>query len=134
MQTVLPKPEVPIGLALTLFGQLVGAAVFVAVGENVLGKQLASRLADFQGIDSGLATTSGAITLLASVADELRPVVLVAYNKALQKVLEVGLIVSGLAVLGTATLEWRSILEKPTSNPGGEKGPSKEDKVGEAKI
>lgn len=122
VQTVMPKPEVPIGLALMLFGQLLGAAIFVSVGENVLGNQLVARLAGIPGIDVGLVTTSGATSLLASVADDLRPVVLMAYNKALQKVFEVGLILSCLTVLGTATLEWRSILKKPEPKAGGESG------------
>lgn len=123
VQTVLPKPEVPTGLALMLFGQLIGAAVFVTVGENGLGNQLASRLANVQGVNPSLVTASGVTTLSASVADELRPVVLVAYNRALQKVFEVGLVVSCLAVLGAATLEWRSILKKPESTEGGGSGP-----------
>lgn len=131
VQTVMPKPEVPMGLALMLFGQLLGSAVFVSVGENVLGNQLASRLASIPGIDHSLITSSGATTLLASVSKDLRPVVLMAYNKALQRVFLVGLIVSCLTIFGSASLEWKSILKKPEPKAGSESGPPPAEKASE---
>lgn len=132
-QTVLPKNDVPIGLALMLFGQLLGAAVFVAVGENVIGNQLVQRLSGVPGFNSSLITSGGGATsLLSSLPANLRETVLTAYNEALRKVFQVGLIVSCLAVLGAATLEWRSILKKPEANAGAEiSGAAEEKKVGE---
>ncbi|KAK6502401.1 hypothetical protein TWF506_002982 [Arthrobotrys conoides] len=111
-QTVLPKQDVPIGIALMFFGQLLGAAIFVAVGENVLGNQLVNRLAGVKGIDKTLITEGGATTLLTGLDVELREVVLVAYSEALRRVFQVGLAVTCLAVIGAATLEWRNILEE----------------------
>ena len=131
-QTVLPKNDVPTGLALMLFGQLLGAAVFVAVGENVLGNQLVQRLSRVPGFNSSLITSGGATSLLRSLPANLRETVLTAYNEALRKVFQVGLIVSCLTVLGAATLEWRSILKKPEVNVGAEtSGAAEEKKVGE---
>lgn len=112
-QTVLPKNDVPIGLALMLFGQLLGAAVFVAVGENVLGNQLVQRLSVVPGFHPSLVTSTGATSLLRSLPLDQRATVLIAYNEALRKVFQVGLIVSCLTTLGAATLEWKSILKKP---------------------
>ncbi|KAF3309017.1 hypothetical protein TWF173_011527 [Orbilia oligospora] len=111
-QTVLPKQDVPIGIALMFFGQLLGAAIFVAVGENVLGNQLVNRLSGVRGIDRTLITEGGATTLLSGLDVELREIMLVAYSEALRKVFQVGLIVTCLAVIGAATLEWRSILKE----------------------
>lgn len=131
-QTVLPKNDVPIGLALMLFGQLLGAAVFVAVGENVLGNQLVQRLSGIPEFNSSLITSGGATSLLSSLPANLRETVLTAYNEALRKVFQIGLIVSCLTVLGAATLEWRSILKKPEANVGAEtSGAAEENKVGE---
>ncbi|KAF2135708.1 uncharacterized protein K452DRAFT_346728 [Aplosporella prunicola CBS 121167] len=115
-QTVLPKKDVSIGIALMMFGQLLSGAVFVAVGENVLANQLIKRLSGISGIEPSLVTSGGATSLLSSVPASLRGAVLVAYNEALRKVFQVGLIVACLAVLGAASLEWRSILQKPKTN------------------
>lgn len=126
VQTVLPKVDVPMGLALMLFSQLLGAAVFVAVGENVLGNQLVQRLSGIPGFDSSLITTSGATSLLSSLPANALETALGAYNEALRKVFQVGLIVSCLTVLGTATLEWRSVLKKPGTKGAVRVGNSKE--------
>lgn len=125
-QTVLPKPDVPMGLALMLFGQLLGAAVFVSVGENVLGNQLLQRLSGIPGYSQSLITSGGATSLLDSVPADLMAIVLTAYNEALRKVFQIGLILSCLAVLGTATLEWRNVLKQPEANNG-----AAEEKVGQ---
>jgi hypothetical protein len=112
-QTCLPKKNVPTGIALMIFGQLLGAAVFVAVGENVLGNQLVSRLSSVPGFDSSLVTSGGITSLLNSFPPSSDATVISAYNAALQKVFQVGLIVSCISVLGLASLEWRSVKQKP---------------------
>jgi MFS family permease len=128
-QTVLPKPDVSIGLALMVFGQLLGAAVFVAVGENVLGNQLVQQLSGIPGFDPSLVTSGGATALLSSVPPSFHDAVLIAYNEALRKVFQVGLIVSCLAVPGAFALEWRSI-KKPdpkAAKPDAEKAAAAEE-------
>jgi len=127
-QTTLPKQDVPTGLALMLFGQLLGAAVFVAVGENVLSNQLVQRLSGVPGFNSSLVTSGGATSLLGSIPTNLRETILAAYNEALQKVFQVGLIMSCLAVLGAAMLEWRSVLKKPEANVTAEASVADEEK------
>ncbi len=112
-QTVLPKSDVPIGLALMLFGQLLGAAVFVAVGENVLGSQLVKKLSGVPGFDPSLVTSGGATSLINSMPADQKGTVLIAYNESLRTVFQVGLILSCLTVLGAVLLEWKSILKQP---------------------
>lgn len=110
-QTVLPTKDVPIGLAIIFFSQLLGAAVFVPVGENVLANQLLKRLSGIEGIDPKLVMSAGATSLLNSVPIILRDRVLVAYNESLRTVFQIGLILSCLSILGNATLEWASVLK-----------------------
>ncbi|KAK4113293.1 MFS general substrate transporter [Canariomyces notabilis] len=114
VQTALPKKDVPMGLALMLFGSLIGSAVFVSVGENVLSNQLGQRLSRFPGFDIKLLTSGGVTALLDSLPADSRASALAEYNEALRVVFRVGLIVSCLAILGTATLEWLSV-KKPQS-------------------
>lgn len=127
-QTILPKPDVPFGLALMLFGQMIGAAVFVSVGENILANQLVKRLSGLPGFNSHPITSGGVTLLLNRIPADLHDTVLHSYNEALRKVFQAGLIISCLAVLGAATLEWKSIKKgQPNSDTennslgGGEK-------------
>ncbi|CAI7674473.1 unnamed protein product [Penicillium discolor] len=108
-QTVLPKPDVPSGLALMIFGQMIGAAVFVSVGENILANQLVKRLSGLPGFNPHLVTSGGVTELLDTIPADLHETVLHSYNDALRKVFQVGMIISCLTVLGAATLEWKSI-------------------------
>ena len=129
-QTVLPKKDVPVGLALLFFSQLLSAAVFVSVGENVLDNQLVQRLSKLPGFDSSLVTSGGATSLLSSLPVDLRETALTAYNKALRQVFQIGLILSCLTILGTASLEWRSIHKKPKVDTDAEtSGVAKEERV-----
>lgn len=108
-QTCLPRKDVPTGLALMLFGSLIGASVFVSIGENVLSNQLVQRLSGLPGFDPSLVTSGGATSLLASLGEEVRETALVAYNEALRTVFLVGLIPTCLAALGTFSLEWKTV-------------------------
>ncbi|KZF24112.1 putative MFS aflatoxin efflux pump [Xylona heveae TC161] len=116
VQTVLPTEDVPIGLALMFFSQLLGAAVFVSVGENVLGNQLLHRLSGVPGFKSSLITSGGVTSLLNSLSTNHRETIVAAYNEALRRVFQIGLILSSITVLGAGALEWRSILKKPEAN------------------
>nr|POE56465.1 efflux pump roqt [Quercus suber] len=121
VQNTLPKQDVPVGLALMLFGQLLGAAIFVSVGENVLGNQLVSRLSGIPGFDSNQVTSGGATTLIHSVPASDVSNVLVQYNASLQVVFIVGLVVACLTLLGAVALEWKQIKKPgPPPKPNGD--------------
>ncbi|KAE9364969.1 MFS general substrate transporter [Stipitochalara longipes BDJ] len=130
-QTVLPTKDVPIGLALIFFGQLLGGAIFVPVGENVLGTQLLKRLSGVPGFDPTLVTSGGATALINALPANLRQTVLEAYNEALRDVFRIGLVLSALTVLGAAGLEWRSTLRKNLDAGGETSGADDEKMVGE---
>lgn len=129
-QTCLPRNDVPVGMALMFFGQLLGAAVFVSVGQNVLSNQLAARLSKLPGFDRSLVTSGGVTSLIDAMPSNLRGTVFLAYNESLQRVFLVGLILSCLATLGFFVMEWKNILKKPewtsSSKPN---GPAEEKKV-----
>ncbi|MCJ1314764.1 hypothetical protein MMC15_000076 [Xylographa vitiligo] len=131
-QTVLPLKDVPVGSSLMFFAQLLGAAVFVSVGENVLDNQLVQRLSGLPGFNSSLITSGGATSLINSLPANLRGAVLTDYNEALRKVFQIGLIVTCLTILGSAMLEWRSVLKKSEANAGDESNGAAEEKRVEA--
>lgn len=115
-QTVLPTSDVSIGVALMFFAQLMGAAVFVSVGQNVLDNQLVQRLSGLPGFEPSLITSSGATSFLSSLPENLRKTGLAEYNEALRKVFQIGLILSCLTALCISMLEWRSVLKKPNAD------------------
>lgn len=112
-QTVLPTQDVSIGVALMFFGQLMGAAVFVSAGQNVLDTQLVQRFSNFPGFEPSLITSSGVTSFLSSLPANLRETGLVEYNEALRRVFQIGLILSCLTALCIAMLEWKSVIKKP---------------------
>ncbi|KAG7290107.1 hypothetical protein NEMBOFW57_000102 [Staphylotrichum longicolle] len=127
VQAVLPQSDVPMGMAFMFFGQLIGSTVFVSVGQNVFSNQLVQRLSGFPGFNVGLVTSGGATELLDALPADVRGAALEAYNEALRVVFQVGLIVTCLAILGTSTLEWRSV-KKPQAEKPAEAGGSVEEK------
>ncbi|KAI3323299.1 putative MFS aflatoxin efflux pump [Xylariaceae sp. AK1471] len=112
-QTVLPKKDVSIGASLMFFSQILGGAIFISVGQNVLNNQLVQRLAGLPGFSPLLIQTGGATELIGSFPPEYRHDALVAYNESLRTVFRVGLILATLSVLGASGMEWRSVKEQP---------------------
>lgn len=115
-QASLPKKDASMGISLILFGTLLGGAVFVSVGENVLVNELSKRLIGVPGINASLLGSGGATSLLTMVPTDLQITVLLEYNEALRKVFQVGLIPNCLSVLAAVSLEWRSIKKKKDKN------------------
>ncbi|KAI0533267.1 major facilitator superfamily domain-containing protein [Xylaria digitata] len=120
-QTVLPKADVSIGASLMFFSQILGGAIFISVGQNVLNNQLLQRLVGLPGFSPALIQSGGATTLIDSFPAEYRHDVLVAYNESLRTVFRVGLILAALSVIGAAFMEWRSVKkEVPNANASGD--------------
>ena len=134
-QTVLPQDDVPTGLALMMFGSLIGASVFVSIGQNVLGNLLVDKLSWIPGFDASLITSGGATTLLNSLPEDLRQAARVEYNQALQRVFLIGVVPNCLSVIGTVFLEWKSIKKDKKAKEAVEApGSAEEQKVGGAEA
>ena len=118
-QTVLPMADVPIGTAFVIFIQLLGGSLFVSVAQNVLSTRLVASLAGVPGLDLGALAQVGATQLRDFLPDPtLQHAVLVAYNEALTKVFQVGLIMGCMSLLGAVGMEWKSVKGKqPESAP-----------------
>lgn len=91
------------------FSQILGGAIFVSVGQNVLNNQLLQRLAGIPGFTPALISSGGATSLIDSFSGENREKVLLAYNESLRTVFRVGLVLAALSVIGAAAMEWRSV-------------------------
>lgn len=111
-QTVLPTKDVPVGTSLMFFGQLLGGAIFTSVGSNVLSNELLKHLAGIPGINPAQLLSQGATGLTQGLAPSAVTPVLSAYNESLRVVLQVGLVMTCLTILGALALEWRSVKSK----------------------
>lgn len=108
-QTTLPMIDVPIGLAMVMFVQLLGSAVLISVGQSIFSNRFVKLLNDRWGINPGLFENSGLTTLFSLLPETMRPVLLDGFNEALRCVFIFGLAVTALALLGTLAMEWTSL-------------------------
>lgn len=104
-QASLPKKNISMGIGLILFGTLLGASVYVSVGESILLNELVAKLAGTPGLDLSLLTSGGAISLITSLPANIHGLVLSQYNAALRVVFISGVVPSGLSILAAASLE-----------------------------
>ncbi|KAK0635819.1 major facilitator superfamily domain-containing protein [Bombardia bombarda] len=119
-QTVLARDDVPIGSALMFFTQLLGGAVFISVAQNVLNSELLKRLSPLPGFNPKLLESNGATSLITQLPEAIRGTAVFEYNEALRKVFLVGLIMVCLALIGSVTMEWKSVKkDKKKDTKGG---------------
>lgn len=107
-QTVLSKQDIATGTSLMFFSQLLGGAIFVSVGQNVLNNELLKRFASVLGFRPESIQTGGAISLT-NLPKSVRRTSLVAYNESLRQVFRVGLVLACVSILGALAMEWRTV-------------------------
>ncbi|PMD45628.1 putative efflux pump antibiotic resistance protein [Hyaloscypha variabilis F] len=110
VQIVLPESMVPTALVMLSFTQQFGGIVILSIVQNVFRNGLRQNLTtQVPGIDSDTLLGSGALDLINSVPPNLRDQVLVAYNGALVHVFYVALGLTGMVVVSTLGIEWKSV-------------------------
>ncbi|KEY70991.1 hypothetical protein S7711_00828 [Stachybotrys chartarum IBT 7711] len=117
-QTVLQKPDIPIGVAIGFFTQQSGGAIFVSVGQSILNRFLVARLADLPGLTPTVIVNSGAIELQSLVAVEYSDIVIHAYNDACITIYQVALVLSCAQLVCACCMEWKSIKKGKPMAPG----------------
>lgn len=110
-QTVLKRVDVPTGMALVVFMQTLGGAVFISVGQNVLTSHLISGTSRLlvDGLDPTVIVNTGATDLRDLVPVDQLAAVLEVYNGALRQVFLVSVGLSAVTILGALGLEWKSV-------------------------
>lgn len=109
-QTVLKRVDVPTGLALIVFMQTMGGAIFISVGQNILTSNLVRGISQLvEGVDPAMIVNIGATELRNLVPAEQLPAVLEVYNQALRQVFLITVGLSAVAILGALGLEWKTV-------------------------
>ncbi|ETI28885.1 hypothetical protein G647_01337 [Cladophialophora carrionii CBS 160.54] len=115
VQYVLPRADVPIGLALTFFMQQLGGSVFLAVSQNVFSSSLVGNLSGTTGLDAHTIVNTGATDLRRVLPLEQLGTVVRAYSHALTRVFLLTAILCGCMSLAVLPVEWKRIPGKNES-------------------
>jgi hypothetical protein len=112
-QTALKKEDVPSGTAIVLFGQTLGGAIFVSVGQNVFQNQLLTNFAKYAPDQDATKLISAGATMIRSFVsgDDLHHV-LTAYNAAVTQTFYVAVAMGALSLIGPVFVEWISVKGK----------------------
>ncbi|KAL8691124.1 MAG: hypothetical protein Q9218_003576 [Villophora microphyllina] len=108
-QTVLAKKDVPTGVSLNSFAQLLGGTLFVSIGENILINHLRSGLSSLPNFDPNSVVSTGATEIKSVVGLQNLGFVKLAYNNAIMKVFDVALVLSCLTIIASLAVEWKNI-------------------------
>ena len=96
---------------MVIFVQIFGGAIFVAVAQNLFTNALVTNIAalGIPGLNPQVIIAAGATGIRNIVTPEQLPALLVAYNAAILKAFQLGLILSCLAIFGAMGLEWKTV-------------------------
>ncbi|OCL13974.1 MFS general substrate transporter [Glonium stellatum] len=108
-QSVLPRADVPLGMALAFFMQQFGGSIFLAVGQNIFSSQLVDSLSGVAGLDAKVIVNTGATALRSTVPPSELGKVIEAYSHALTRVFILTAALSAFMILGAVIVEWKSI-------------------------
>jgi hypothetical protein len=112
VQTILPMKDIPIGTSLVVFVQILGGSLFVSAGENIFTNELIENLADVLPPQLlGKVTAAGATGFYDIVPANLLPEAVDAYNGAITKTFQMGLILSCLMFIGAIFIEVKNVKE-----------------------
>lgn len=108
-QSVLPRADVPLGMALMFFMQQLGGSVFLSVGQNVFSRQLVDSLSGIASVNADAIVKTGATNLRNIVPPSEFEKVVGAYSYALTRVFVLTAILSACMILSAVIVEWKSI-------------------------
>jgi MFS family permease len=111
-QTVLPRADVPLGIALMFFMQQLGGSVFLSVGQNIFSSQLVDSISVIAGLNTEAIVKAGATAYRSMVPLGDLNTVINAYSYALTRVFILTAALSACMILGAGIVEWKSIKGK----------------------
>ena len=121
-QNVLPRADVPLGMALIFFMQQLGGSVFLGVSQNIFSTKLIDSLSGVADLDPNAIVNTGATALHTIVPLDQLNTVVQAYSHALTRVFLLTAILSACMILGALPVEWKRI-RGGNAAKGGPKSP-----------
>ena len=118
-QAVLSRRDASTGIALIMFCQQLGGAVFVSIGQNVFSNELIRGLRPISGVNPATVVKTGATEIRNVVDVRFLSQVRAAYNGALTKTFTAALAMAALSIIGALCMEWKNIKKVKQGPPGG---------------
>ncbi|KAF2705149.1 MFS general substrate transporter [Pleomassaria siparia CBS 279.74] len=109
VQVVLGRSDIPTGLVMVMFFQMLGGALAPSVGQNLFTDGLLRNLSKIQGIDGTAIVAAGARGFREIVPPHLMDAVVESFNSALRNVFWVALATPALAWITSWAMEWRQL-------------------------
>ncbi|KAE8451274.1 hypothetical protein EG329_004439 [Mollisiaceae sp. DMI_Dod_QoI] len=111
-QNVLPRADVPLGIAMTFFMQQLGGSIFLSVSQTIFSNKLVDRLSGVSGLDAQAILNTGATNLRSVVPASELSIAVDAYSYSLTRVFIMAAALSSCMILGALVVEWKSIKGK----------------------
>jgi hypothetical protein len=95
-----------------VFGQTIGSAIVLSVGESVFQNQLKNNIESYLGIvvkDAHSLMTEGTAQIEATLTPDQLPALRDAVSKSLTQTFYVALAMAGLSIIGSLAMEWKSV-------------------------
>lgn len=109
-QTILPIPDVPIGVSLIVLAQTLGGTVSLSAADTIFTTSLISGIRrSVPQVDQSTILNSGATSLRESIPAEYLDAVLFHYNKAVVNTWYLSLALACASIIGVAGMEWKRI-------------------------
>ena len=111
-QSVLPRADVPLGMALMFFMQQLGGSIFLSVAQNIFSAQLIESLAGITNLNAEAIVNTGATALRSTVAPSELDSVVEVYSYALTRTFILAAALSACTILGASIVKWTNIKGK----------------------
>jgi hypothetical protein len=107
VQAALPPGDIPVAMALVVFAQTLGGAIFVSVSDNIFSNLLIKNLTEaVPGVVPSLVSSTGATDLKTVIDPQFLPGVLFAYNQAITHTWYAAVALAVVSIIGVAAVDW----------------------------
>lgn len=107
VQAALPPADIPVAMALVVFAQTLGGAIFVSVSNNVFSNLLIKNLMEVvPDVTPSIVSSTGATDLKNVIEPQFLSGVLVAYNHTITQTWHTAVALAAVSTIGVAAVDW----------------------------
>lgn len=112
VQTVLDRPDVPVGSAVIVFLRFLGSSITLPIAQSVFLNHLVADLTNLSSINPEDVINGGVTELRRLITPDQLPTLLQAYNSAVINVFYIVVVTTSLMVISCFFIEWKTVRPK----------------------